>query len=128
MNNVTSISTMRRRRTTSRNIQSLQNDVKNAILNPDALDSGTVASHSVMLNDLSELAADVFVRKLAIVHEKEAARRNWTAREEELAAELEAAAYLAFRSGVPEEAIYELDCSPLSDALNAAIRKVQETA
>lgn len=124
MNSVTDISTARRKRFISNNVEEVRAEVQ-SILTTAELADGDVAVHSVMLADLDALTDDMLVRKLALIHKKEAARRQWTAEEEEMAAEMEAAAYLAFRAGVPEEAIYDLNDDALSDALGNAIRKVQ---
>lgn len=122
--NVTDINTARRKRYISNNVEEVREEVKNILTGAELAD-GDVAIQSVMLKDLDALADDMLVRKLALIHAKEAAIRNWTAEEAAIAAELEAAAYLAFRAGVPEEAIYELNSEPLSEALSSAIRKVQ---
>jgi hypothetical protein len=126
--NVVSISTGRTRRTATRNIKDVQTEVQQAILGQSSLSDTNVAEHSVILNDLDALADDMLIRKLALIHRQEADRRSWTLEEETMAAEMESAVYLAFRAGVPEEAIYDLDHTPLSDALNRAIAKVAATA
>jgi len=129
MTNVVSINTARKRRSTSYNqIKEVQSEVQQAILGQCSLSDANVAEHSIILNDLDSLADDMLIRKLALIHRQEADRRSWTLEEENMAAEMEAAAYLAFRAGVPEEAIYDLDHTPLSDALNRAIQKVAATA
>lgn len=123
MNNVTDISTARRKRYITNNVEEVRAEVK-TILTSSELQDGDVAIHSVMLKDLDALADDMLVRKLALIHRKEADRRQWSAEEEAMAAEMEAAVYLAYRAGVPEEAIYELNDESLSEALGSAIRKV----
>jgi hypothetical protein len=129
MTNVVSITTARKRRSTSyKEINDVQTEVQQAILGQRSLSDINVAEHSVILNDLDALADDMLIRKLALIHRQEADRRSWTLEEETMAAEMESAVYLAFRAGVPEEAIYDLDHTPLSDALNRAITKVGATA
>jgi len=125
MNNVVDFSAARRKKYISHNVEEVREAVKNAI-NPAELDSdGEEAVQAVMLKDLDALADDMLIRRLALVHAKESAHRGWSVQEAEMAAELEAAAYLTFRAGVPEEAIYDLNDEHLSDALTSAIRKVQ---
>ena len=125
MGNVVSMTEGRTRRTTNRNIRNLQTEVAQSIMGQGSLSDANVAEHGRILEDLDQLADDMLIRKLALIHRQEADRRSWTLQEEEMAAEMEAAVYLAFRGGVPEEAIYELEHTPLSDALNEAIRKVE---
>lgn len=120
--NVVDFNSRRRRTYQSASVEALQQEVKDTLLARNNTD-GKDAEHSLILEDLHSLADDVLVRTLALVHAKEAARREWATVEEEIAAELEAAAFLAFRSGVPEEAIYDIDFTPLSDALSSAIQK-----
>lgn len=120
---VVDISSRRRGSYQTAGIEELQQDVKAELQARNNTD-GPDAGHSIILQDLHALADDMMVRRLALLHQQEADRRKWEAQEEEMAAELEAAAFLAFRSGVPEEAIYDIDFTPLSDALSSAIRKV----
>lgn len=122
--NVVDISTARSKRYISNNVEEVRAEVT-SILTGAELAEGDVAIQSVMLKDLDALVDDMQVRKLALIHRQEADRRQWAAQEQEMAAELEAAAYLAFSAGVPEDAIYELNSEPLSEALGSAIRKVQ---
>lgn len=124
MNNVVDIASARRKRYISANVEDVRNDVKNALTSVE-LTEGEDAIHSVMLTDLDALADDMLIRKLALIHAKEAAARGWNAQESEMVAEMEAAAYLAYRAGVPEEAIYDLNSEALSDALSSAILKAQ---
>lgn len=128
MTNVVPIGSNKRTRRTNTNVSELQHDISCAIIDPKYLTEPKVAEHSRMLEDLDSLADDMLIRKLALIHRQEADRRAWTVEEEAMAAEMEAAAYLAFRAGVPEEAIYDLDHEPLSKALSSAIRKVEDIA
>jgi hypothetical protein len=123
MNNIVDINSRRRRSYQTASIDQLQQDVKAELQAQNNAD-GPDAAHSIILEDLHALADDMLIRRLALIHQQEADRRSWATQEEEMAAELEAAAFLAFRSGVPEEAIYDIDFTPLSDALTSAIRKV----
>lgn len=99
-------------------------EVKAILTAPRGSEDADLERQSHMLKELDELSSDMLVRKLALVHARQAAERAWTAEEEAIAAELEAAAYLAYRHGVPEEAIYDLNDESLSEALNSAMRKV----
>jgi hypothetical protein len=121
--NVVDINSRRRGSYQTASIDQLQQDVKAELQAQNNAD-GPDAAHSIIVQDLHALADDMMIRKLALVHQQEADRRSWATQEQEMAAELEAAAFLAFRSGVPEEAIYDIDYTPLSDALTSAIRKV----
>lgn len=128
MNNVTSLDNIRRKRDTNRKISKLEQDVAQAIVNPRYLQDDIVSEHTRLLDELDALADEMLTRKLNLIHAKEAAMRAWELEEAQMVAEMESAAYRALRAGVPEEAIYDLDHEPLSDALNSAIRKVQATA
>jgi hypothetical protein len=120
---VVDINSRRRGSYQTASVEQLQQDVK-AELQAQNNTDGPDAGHSIIVQDLHALADDMMIRRLALIHKQEADRRSWATQEEEMAAELEAAAFLAFRSGVPEEAIYDIDFTPLSDALSSAIRKV----
>lgn len=97
--------------------------VRDILTTPPNHDS-EMEEQSRLLHALDELSSDMLVRKLQLAHRREADIRSWTAEEEKIAAEMEAAVYLAYRRGVPEEAIYDLDDEALSDALQSAMRKV----
>lgn len=124
MNNVINVNFQRRKSYQSASIEELQRDVAEILTSRNNTD-GEDAAHSLMIEDLHSLTDDHMLKKLKIIHEREAAERSWTVQEAEIAAEMEAAAFLAYRAGVPEEAIYDIDYTPLSDALNRAIAKVQ---
>lgn len=124
MNNVVDINSKRRRSYATASIEQIQQEVQNVLTGTANGPDAEVAGHALMVDDLHSLADDAMLRKLKIIHDREATARNWTAQEADIAAELEAAAFLAYRAGVPEEAIYDIDYSPLSDALNRAISKV----
>lgn len=126
MTNVVDISTARRKRYITANVEEVRTDVISALTSAELAEGGDDAIHSVILKDLDALADDMLIRKLALIHAKETAARNWNVQEAEMAAEMEAAAYLAYRAGVPEEAIYELNYEGLSDALSSAILKVNQ--
>lgn len=128
MPNVTSLDNIRQRRNIQRNIDELKRDVSCATVNPLYLSEPKVSEHTVLLEELDALADSLLIRKLALIHRKEATMRAWAAEEEAMASEMESAVYSAFCSGVPEEAIYDLDSEPLAEALNRAIRKVEATA
>ena len=126
MNNVVDISTARRKRYISNNVEEVRAEVMAILTNKELADGGETAIHSQIVTDLDALSDDMLIRKLALIHAKEAAFRHWTIQESDMVAEMETAVYLAFRAGVPEEAIYDLDDESLSNALNSAIRKVAQ--
>ena len=99
-------------------------EVKAILTGPTPSEDVDLERQSHLLKELDELSSDMLVRRLALVHKRQAAEREWTAEEESIAAELEAAVYLAYRHGVPEEAIYELNDESVSDALASAMAKV----
>lgn len=121
---VVDINSRRRGSYRTASIDQLQQDVQQELAATGG--AGADAGHSIIVQDLHSLADDMMIRKLALVHQKEADQRRWAEQEAEMAAELEAAAFLAFRSGVPEEAIYDIDYAPLSDALGSAIQKAAQ--
>lgn len=125
MNNVTDISTARRKSYKTASIDSIKQEVKSTLSFEERVMNDEAASHSIILKDLDALAEDMLVRRLSLIHTKEAAARGWAIQEADMAAELEAAAFLAVQTGVPEEAIHELNYEPLSDALSSAQLKVQ---
>lgn len=124
MTNVVDFSAARRKKYIQGNVDEVRAAVRAELTHTEQAD-GELAIQSTMLKDLDALADDMLIRKLALIHAKEAAFRGWSAQESEMAAEMEAAAYLAYRAGVPEESIYDLNYEALSDALGSAIRKVQ---
>jgi hypothetical protein len=122
MSNVVSINS-RRVKGEPRTATEMFQEVKD-ILTKEPSTEPPAETQSRLLGELDDLSSDILLRKLQLIHRKQAEYRKWTAQEEEMAAELEAAAYLAYRHGVPEEAIYDLNDEALSNALQSAMTKV----
>ena len=122
MSNVVSINS-RRVKGEPRTATEMFQEVKD-ILTKEPSTEPPAETQSRLLGELDDLSSDILLRKLQLIHRKQAEYRKWTAEEEEMAAELEAAAYLAYRHGVPEEAIYDLNDEALSSALQSAMTKV----
>lgn len=128
MTNVVNLDSKRNSATKKLSHDELERQMHSVLFGPDADNDAESARHSNILDDLAALSSDQLVRKLQLIHRKEAARREWTAEEDAMAAEIEVAVYMAYTAGVPEEAIYDLDDKYLSDALSSAINKVQDQA
>lgn len=79
------------------------------------------------LERLNEASSHHLLALLELAHKDEEHAREQAQARETLDQELEASAYAAFISGVPEEDIYNLD-THVGTALENAIRKVQAIA
>jgi hypothetical protein len=122
--NVVSIETRRAQTRRRPSLTAIKDELTDFLTQPISQDESQDAHHSEILRELDELSSDMLVRKLQIIHRKEAAIRGWTLEEQQIAAEIEAACYLAYRHGVPEEAIYDLNDEALSEGLQSAMNKL----
>lgn len=123
MTNVVSIAGRTRRNYDKTDSHKLYQEVKDILTGPDSANETDMAIQSEQLRELEALSSNILYRRLKLRHRKEAAAREWATEEDSIAAEMEAAVYLAYAHGVPEEAIHDLNDEHLSNALQSAMTK-----